>query len=124
MKLKLDENIAYSARKRLIAVGFDVDTVLEEGLRGHPDDEVWKSAQSEERFLVTQDLDFSDVRKFAPGTHHGILVVRLPDSDQWRLGDYLVGWLSAPDARSWARCFVVGSRNKVRVMRPAKDSNE
>src|SRR5687768_11681303 len=34
-------------------------------------------AQSAARFLVTQDLDFSDVRKFAPGTHAGIMLVRL-----------------------------------------------
>ena len=27
--------------------------------------------------LITQDLDFSDIRKFQPGTHYGIVVVRL-----------------------------------------------
>jgi hypothetical protein len=53
---------------------------------------------------VTQDLDFSDTRKFVPGSHHGILLVRLPDSEQWRVNDYLVAWFSDPAARSWERC--------------------
>jgi len=77
------------------------------------------AAQAEGRFLVTQDLDFSDRRKFAPGTHHGVLIVRLPDSEQWRIGDYVTAWLSSPDIESWARCFVVATQTKVRVLRPA-----
>lgn len=118
MKLKLDENLPLSVSIRLAAIGFDTDTVLAEGLGGRSDAEVWQAAQIAERFLVTQDLDFSDVRKFAPGTHHGILLVRLPDSEQWRIGDYLLGWFSTPDARTWERCFVVATVNKVRVLRP------
>ncbi len=121
MKLKLDENIARSAAARLAALGFDADTVLDEGLGGRPDVDVWAAAQSERRFFITQDLDFSDARMFAPGTHEGLLLVRLPDAEQWRIADYLVAWFSAPDVETWARCFVVATPNKVRVIRPAKD---
>ena len=35
-----------------------------------------KAAQSDGRFLITQDLDFSDAREYVPGTHHGLLRVR------------------------------------------------
>ncbi len=92
VRLKLDENIAVSAKARLAALGFDVDTALDEGLGGLTDDEVWSASQKESRFLVTQDLDFSDVRRFQPGHHEGILLVRLPDHEQWRIGDFLVAW--------------------------------
>jgi predicted nuclease of predicted toxin-antitoxin system len=118
VKLKLDENVAESATARLAALGFDVDTALGEGLGGKSDADVWSAAQREGRFLVTHDLDFSDVRKFAPGTHHGLLLIRLPGSEQWRVGDHLVAWFSAPDVRSWKRCFVVATPNKVRVIKP------
>ena len=87
MKLKLDENVPASAGPRLAALGFDVDTVLAEGLNGKTDSQVWAAAQTEGRLLVTQDLDFSDARAFAAGTHAGLFIVRLPDSEQWRLGD-------------------------------------
>ena len=49
----------------------------------------------------------------------GALVVRLPDSEQWRVGDHLVGWFSDPDARTWERCMVVATLRKVRVVRGA-----
>jgi predicted nuclease of predicted toxin-antitoxin system len=65
MRLKLDENIPASTAIRLTALGHDVHTVLEEGLSGRPDNDVWQAAQTEARFLVTQDLDFSDERRFA-----------------------------------------------------------
>jgi predicted nuclease of predicted toxin-antitoxin system len=94
VKIKLDENIPASAAPRLAALGFDVDTVLSEGLTGKTDSEVWAAAQADERLLVTQDLDFSDARVFAAGTHAGLFIVRLPDSEQWRLGDYLVAWFA------------------------------
>lgn len=118
MRLKLDENIPHSAKSRLIQLGMDVDTVLDEGLQGHADSDVWAAAQHEGRLLVTQDLDFSDVRKFAPGTHRGVLVVRLPDDEQWRVADYLIAWLATPEAASWDGCFVVATPRKVRVLRP------
>ena len=53
MRLKLDENIPSSAAPRLAALGHDVHTVLEEGLGGRPDAEVWQAAQAESRLLVT-----------------------------------------------------------------------
>lgn len=117
MKLKLDENIPRSASLRLAALGFDVDTVLDEHLGGRPDSDVWAASQREGRLLVTLDLDFSDVRRFAPGTHCGILLIRLPDAEQWRISDYLVAWFSTVEACSWQGCFVVATPNRIRVMR-------
>jgi predicted nuclease of predicted toxin-antitoxin system len=104
---------------RLAALGYDVDTVLDEQLGGRGDNEVSAAAQAEGRLLVTHDLDFSDTRKFEPGKHAGVLVVRLPDSEQWRVGDQLIGWFSDPDARTWERCMVIATLRKVRVVRGA-----
>jgi predicted nuclease of predicted toxin-antitoxin system len=118
MKLKLDENLPVTAAASLRPFGYDVDTARDEGLGGQPDDAVWRAAQADGRFLITQDLDFSDARKFVPGTHHGILLVRLPDAEQWRVTDYLLGWFRESDARTWTGCVVVATPNKVRVRRP------
>jgi len=118
MRIKLDENIADSAAVRLTALGHDVHTVLQEGLSGHTDREVWEATQEEGRFLITQDLDFSDERRFAAGSHAGILLVRLPDVEQWRISDYLSAWFSTPEVGTWDRCFIVATPHKVRVRRP------
>jgi predicted nuclease of predicted toxin-antitoxin system len=73
VKIKLDENLP----ARLIGVfshfGYDVKTVQDEELVGRPDTEVWGAAKAEGRLLITQDLDFSDIRRFQPGTHAGLL---------------------------------------------------
>jgi predicted nuclease of predicted toxin-antitoxin system len=118
MRIKLDENVPVRAAAPLRALGHDVDTVVEENLGGHGDNEIWQAVQREGRFLVTQDLDFSDTRRFAPGTHHGLLLVRIPDSDQRRLTEHLAGWFAAPDCESWDRCLVVATAHKLRVSRP------
>ncbi len=77
MKIKLDENLPFRLAARLNKLGHDAHTTYEERLVGHPDKEIWDAAQKESRFLITQDLNFSDLRRFAPGSHCGILLVRL-----------------------------------------------
>lgn len=117
MKLKLDENLPVSLAGRLRALGHDVDTVRDEGLTGRDDDTVWAAAQAAGRFLVTQDLDFSDVRRFAPGTHHGLLIARVPEGEQWRIADHILAWFALPETPSWERCLVVATPVRVRVVR-------
>ncbi len=72
MKIKLDENLPYLLASVLQGMGHDVHTTYDEGLIGSADEEIWKAAQAETRFLVTQDLDFPDAQRFVPGTHCGI----------------------------------------------------
>ena len=77
MRLKLDENLPLQIAVEIRARKHDIETVAEEGLTGRSDADIWQAAQREGRILVTQDLDFSDTRKFQPGTHHGIVLIRL-----------------------------------------------
>jgi predicted nuclease of predicted toxin-antitoxin system len=80
MRIKLDENIPVSLVTALANLGHDVDSVPQEGLTGKPDPGVWIGAQESGHFLITQNLDFSDARRYAPGTHQGLLLVRLKQS--------------------------------------------
>jgi predicted nuclease of predicted toxin-antitoxin system len=118
VRVKLDENLPRSLGGRLRELGFEVDTVLEEQLGGRGDDEVWKAVQAEGLFFVTQDLDFSDVRRFAPGTHAGVLLLRVPERHQASAADLVVTRFSEPDARTWSGCFVVVTPSRFRVLRP------
>jgi predicted nuclease of predicted toxin-antitoxin system len=65
MKIKLDENLPVRLTVFLASLHHDVHTVAEENLSGRNDRDVWEAAQRDERFLITQDLDFSDPRRFA-----------------------------------------------------------
>jgi predicted nuclease of predicted toxin-antitoxin system len=88
VKIKLDENIPAGLIGILEDLGHDVDSVPQEGLGGEPDDTVWTATQAAGRFFITQDLDFSDIRRYQPGQHFGILLVRLrdPGRKHWKRG--------------------------------------
>ena len=115
MKVKLDENVSSLLAEPMRALGHDVDTVVEEHLTGADDDAVWGAAQREQRLLVTSDLDFSDVRKFAPHTHHGILLLRLRNPSRTAVEKRVLALFQAGDVAAWEGCFVVASDHRVRV---------
>lgn len=116
MKVKLDENVSAKLVEVLRRSGHDTDTVADEGLAGRPDHDVWTAAQAEDRFLVTQDLDFSDTRRFVPGTHAGVLLVRLREPGAGALVQAVSAVADRFDA--WHGCFVVLSERKLRIRRP------
>ena len=118
MRLKLDENIPATLAPDLVALGHDTDTVMAEGLTGKPDPDVWAAAQREQRFLITQDLDFSDVRQYAPGTHYGLLLVRLTRPGRLAVANKLRSLFTTEDVGAWAGCFVVATDHKLRIRRP------
>lgn len=118
MNIKLDENLPTVLVATLTALGHDVDTVPHEQLTGQADLLVWDAAQKAQRFLVTQDLDFSDVRRFQPGTHHGLMLVRLQAPSRRRLAERIESVFQTENVVGWERCFVVVTDHKVRVRRP------
>ena len=118
MRIKLDENLPELLAVELARLGHDVDTVRQEGLAGHPDPDVWAAAQAPGRFLITQNLDFSDTRIFRPGTHHGLLLVRLPNAGRTALVQQIAALFRREEVGAWQACFVVLSGHKLRVLRP------
>ena len=116
MKIKLDENLPARLVGILVAHGHDVHTVPDENLAGRPDADIWQATSKEGRLLITQDLDFSDSRRFAPGTHAGILLLRLREPGAGALAAAVEA--VADDIAGWEGCFVVATENKLRVKRP------
>jgi predicted nuclease of predicted toxin-antitoxin system len=118
MKIKLDENLPDSFSSLLKQLGHDACTANDEGLTGCADHEIWEAAQHEARFLITQDLDFSDTRQFAPGVHRGILLVRLHSPSRQNLINRVGSIFRSEDVEGWTGCFVVASERKIRVQKP------
>jgi len=118
MRIKLDENLPVRMARMLAECGHDVDTVHQEGLAGRRDKEIWEAAQQGRRFLVTQDLDFSDRRRFAPGTHCGLLLVRLREPGRDALLRAVRQIFQSEDVTAWQGCVVVLTDRKVRILRP------
>jgi predicted nuclease of predicted toxin-antitoxin system len=117
MKIKVDENLPESLARSLCELGHVADTVREENLAGSSDSEIWRIAQLEVRFLVTQDVSFSDVRKFAAGMHHGILLLRLHPAARLGFKRRVIEIFRTENIDDWRGCLVVATETKVRVVR-------
>jgi predicted nuclease of predicted toxin-antitoxin system len=120
MKIKLDENLRLRLAILLKDLGHDAHTLHDESLIGRADSVIWAAAQKESRFLITQDLDFSDLRQFAPGSHHGILLVRLRSPNRRNLIERIGELFQKENVGEWVGCFVVATERKIRVLRPGK----
>lgn len=118
MKIKLDENLPDRLVPVLRALGHDLDTVRAERLTGRADLHIWGAAQAATRFLITQDLDFSDLRRYTPGTHAGLLLVRLTRPGRNAVFERVSAIFETEDVSNWTGCLVVATDRKIRVRRP------
>jgi len=123
MRVKLDENLPLRIAIELRARSHDVQTVGEEGLTGRADADIWQASQREGRILITQDLDFSDSRKFQPGSHHGIVLIRLRSPSRKNLIARANELFDTEDVSGWCGCFVVVTERKIRIRRPDPSRN-
>lgn len=78
LRFKIDEDLPREVAECFRTAGFDAQTVIEESLGGASDELLWEHAQREQRCLVTADKGIADKRKHPPGTHPGIILLRLP----------------------------------------------
>lgn len=76
MKFKSDENLPVDVVDLLQQEGHDALTVTDQQLAGHSDTDVAAVCRTEQRALLTLDLDFSDIRSYPPEDYFGIIVLR------------------------------------------------
>lgn len=60
----------------------EADTVFDEGLVGADDSLIVSRSRTEDRVLVTLDLDFSNIRTYPPSQYAGIIVLRPKRQDK------------------------------------------
>ena len=118
MKLKLDENLGNRGASLFRDAGHDVATVVEQKLTSTPDSDLLTICHSEERALVTLDMDFSNPLVFQPDKYFGIAVLRLParivPDDLWAACRILIAAMSKSDLRG--KLWIV-QRDRVREYR-------
>jgi predicted nuclease of predicted toxin-antitoxin system len=64
VKFKVDESLPAEAAEVLRRAGFLADPVGEEHLSGANDETVASTSRSDNRILVTLDLDFANIRAY------------------------------------------------------------
>ena len=119
MRIKLDENLPGSLADVLRGLGHDVDTAAQEALGGREDDAVFQGAKANRRFLITQDLHFSDIHDYKPGQHPGILVLRLRNTGWVALLERVRLVFRTEHVEDWTGALVIATERKIRILRPS-----
>lgn len=78
-KLLLDANLSSRTAVFLRTLGFDVISMVEEGLVFLPDEHIMNRAIAEDRIVITNDLDFAHLWYFKCRGEAGVIHLRLKD---------------------------------------------
>jgi len=121
MKVKLDENLGRRGREFFIENGFDVETVLSQGLCGATDRTLIDICRKEQRCLVTLDFDFSNPVQFPPHEYSGIVVLKLPKDPTFEdIIDCLRVFLRAVDPNDLEGKLRIVSKSRIREYSPSR----
>ncbi len=119
IKLVLDQNIprilvAFVQKHRPT---WEVHHVIEIGLEGRSDSEIYEWAQRNEAIVVSFDEDFADARTYPLGKHHGVVRLRVwPTSIREIEGALLRLWNSIPD-QELSGSLIIIHNDKIRIRR-------
>jgi predicted nuclease of predicted toxin-antitoxin system len=117
MHVKVDEDLPKAAVQMLRRRGHEALGVVEQGMGGAKDPDLWQAVQAERRFLVTADKGFGDIRSYPPGTHQGILLLRPDQSGIRPVLDLLERVLTAYELEALVGTVVVVTPRGVRIRR-------
>jgi predicted nuclease of predicted toxin-antitoxin system len=118
MHIKVDEDLPRAVALRLRDRGYESSTVSEQNLGGFKDPALWRMVQEHRQFLITGDKGFGDIRKYPPGTHGGILLLRPAEDGIRPLLELFEQVLTAvPDLRELEGLLTVASPRGLRIRR-------
>ncbi len=104
MKVLVDENIPLLTVKELRLRGFDVRDIRGTPSHGITDEELWETAQKEQRLLITTDKGFSTKRN---EDHHGILIIRLKQPSRLKIHDRVIQAIHKYSEDEWHGLMVI-----------------
>ena len=120
--VKLDENLGRSHVALLQRAGYKADRVYDEAMSGAEGSVVWEGVCTEGRFLTTLDLDldFSDVRRYPPGSHPGILLIRPRNRSTTAVARVLARVIAEQPLETLRGCLSVADESFTRVRRASQ----
>jgi len=120
MLVKVDEDLPIVLVEALRAKGHNATRVVEQGMAGWKDHVLWPVVQQEQRFFITADKDFGDIREFPPGTHAGILLLRPDEAGDQPVLALLDHVFASHDLESLRGTLTVVTPRGIRVRRPSE----
>jgi predicted nuclease of predicted toxin-antitoxin system len=117
MKLLLDQDVYGLTVKFLLEAGYDLLTVAQLDMSQAPDEEVLKTAQSQNRILITRDRDYGNLI-FVKGLGSGVIYLRMQPNTLTAVHSELIRVLGLYAEPELIGAFVVVEADKHRFRRP------
>lgn len=115
----VDEDMPRSTARAPRQAGYVASDVRDVGLRGHSDADVFAYALAHNLVLVTADKGFSNVLTYAPGTHAGLIVFRVPNElPTQQVNQELLRTLTDLQEESLKGLLVIVEVGRTRIRRP------
>jgi predicted nuclease of predicted toxin-antitoxin system len=118
LKIKVDEDLPKRVAEAIRGVVPNTLTVVDEGLSGILDPALWETVQREQRYLITGDKAFANIKKYPPGSHAGILLLRPHEDGIPQLMDLIQEVLKLGILESLGGCIAIATPGRLRVRRP------
>lgn len=74
----MDADMPNSSTKTVKESGWEAVSVREIGMGNATDEEIVRYAFDNNYVIVTRDRGFGDIFRYPKGTHHGIVILKLP----------------------------------------------
>ncbi len=117
MRVKVDEDLPRLIADTLNARGHDAVTVLGQGMGGALDDFLWTHVQEEQRWLITADKGFADLRRHPPGSHAGVILLRPSEESRRAYTELAAAALEQLNLEQLTGAVVVVTDRGIRVRR-------
>ena len=114
----MDEDLPRQVADLFAAGGHDAATVAEQRWQGMPDSILWSLIQSERRWLITADKGFADLRRYPPGSHCGVILLRVPEESRRAYIRLAALALDRVNLDRFGGAVVVATTRGVRIRRP------
>ncbi|MEX2140120.1 MAG: DUF5615 family PIN-like protein [Pirellulales bacterium] len=118
MRFLLDMGLSIRVAEWLRREGHDVTHLRDERLQKLADEEIFRKAASEDRFILTFDLDFGEIAALSRGQLVSVVILRLKNAR----ADYIIQRLSAvlpmvgPALSAGAIVTIEYSRHRIRLL--------
>jgi predicted nuclease of predicted toxin-antitoxin system len=118
--LVLDQNIPEAVVSWLSGQlpGWAVSHVKDLGLRGEPDEVIFRWAQHHQAIIATYDEDFADARMYPLGRHCGIIRLRIWPTTVENTKRAFTRLLASVPHADWPSSLIIIDNHKIRVRRP------
>lgn len=115
MKFLLDANLPYSG-KEIFSPSDEVFHVRDLDLQHAPDDLIAKWAKANKAIIISRDLDFGNIKLMPLSSHHGAVILRIPDSyTSSSIKRVLKGFLENIDHSALVKALVIVEEGSYRI---------